>query len=229
MKKRVGQAGPGLVGAGLFCALVIAGAGSPASSAVAQEPPGARAGAAGAPPQYTAADVHFMSGMILHHAQAVLMASWARSHDASPSVRELCDRIGVSQRDEIAFMQRWLRERRQPVPDADTAAQRTMPGMPGMSMPAMGQTMLMPGMLTGAQLAALDSARGPTFDRLFLQFMIQHHQGALTMVQDLINTPGAAQDGQVFQFASDVNADQTAEIGRMRRMLAGLLFGAPSQ
>ncbi len=227
---RVGRAGPSLVGAGLFCALVTTGVGSSASYAHAQEPPaGARGDAVSALPPYTAADLHFMSGMILHHAQAVLMAGWAPSHDASASVRELCDRIGVSQRDEIAFMQRWLRERRQPVPDADTTAQRTMPGMGRMAMPGMDPGTLMPGMLTGAELARLDSARGPAFDRLFLTSMIKHHQGALTMVQDLINTPGAAQDGQVFQFASDVNADQTAEIGRMRRMLAGLLFGAPSQ
>jgi len=177
-----------------------------------------------------------MTGMIAHHAQAVRMASWAPTHGAGPRVLELCRRIAISQRDEIAAMERWLAARHLPVPDVDTAtgamgapaggmgASGAMAGMPGMA----GDT-LMPGMLTAAQLAQLDSARGPTFDALFLRFMIQHHRGALTMVQQLVNTPGAAQDGFVFQFASDVNADQTAEIDRMRRLLAALTFGEGSR
>ena len=160
------------------------------------------------------ADVHFMSGMIVHHAQAVLIAGWAPTHDASPAGRALCERIVVAQRDEIAFMQRWLRERHETVPDADAS--------PGHTMPGMDQPMLMPGMLTAAQLAQLDSARGREFDRLFLTFMIQHHQGAITMVQQLLGTQGAAQDGLVFRFAADVNADQTTEIDRMSRMLTAL-------
>jgi uncharacterized protein (DUF305 family) len=162
------------------------------------------------PPPYTAADVHFMSGMIGHHAQAVLMAGWAPSHGASAAVRALCERIVVGQRDEIAMMQRWLREHDQPVPPADPR---------GHVMPGMDQPMLMPGMLTPVQMAQLDSARGAAFDRLFLTFMIQHHQGAITMVNQLLAAPGAAQDGPVFRFASDVNADQTTEIDRMNRML----------
>ena len=164
-------------------------------------------------PRYSAADVQFMTGMIAHHAQAVLIAGWAPAHDASPALRALCERIVVGQRDEIAVMQRWLRDRHQPVPDADAR---------GHTMPGMEHSMLMPGMLTSAQLAQLDAARGPEFDRLFLTFMIQHHRGALTMVRELVDTPGAARDGPLFQIASDVSADQTTEIDRMTRMLDGL-------
>ena len=169
-----------------------------ACSAAAQRPP------------YTAADVQFLAGMIDHHAQAVLIAGWAPSHDASASVRGLCERIVVGQRDEIAFMQRWLGERHETVPPGDPRG-HVMPGMP--------QPMLMPGMLTPGQLAQLDSARGPEFDRLFLTFMVQHHRGAVTMVGQLLGAQGAAQDGQVFRFANDVFADQTTEIARMTRML----------
>ena len=164
-------------------------------------------------PRYRAADVQFVAGMIVHHAQAVLIAGWAPTHGASPALRALCERIVVGQRDEIAIMQRWLEERHQAVPDSDPRRQ-TMPGM--------DHPMLMPGMLTPAQLAQLDAARGPEFDRLFLTFMIQHHRGALTMVRALVDTPGAARDGPLFQIASDVSADQTTEIDRMTRMLDGL-------
>jgi uncharacterized protein (DUF305 family) len=167
--------------------------------------------------RYTAADVTFMSGMIHHHAQAVLMAGWAASHGASPAVRTLCDRIVVAQRDEIALMQRWLRDRNLPVPEAEPMHD-VMPGMEH----------LMPGMLNAAQLAQLDSARGPEFDRLFLTGMIRHHQGAITMVDELQRSPGAGEEETVFRFSSDVFADQTTEIGRMQRMLASLLFTGPS-
>jgi uncharacterized protein (DUF305 family) len=175
--------------------------------------PAAQAKADSGRPAYTAADVRFMSGMIGHHAQAVTMGGWAPSHDASGSVRSLCERIVVAQNDEIAFMQRWLRERHQPVPDADPR---------GHIMPGMDHPMLMPGMLTPVQMAQLDSARGSAFDALFLTYMIMHHQGAVTMVNQLLATPGAAQDGTVFRFAADVNADQTTEIDRMTRMLDAL-------
>ena len=169
-------------------------------------------------PAYTAADVHFMAGMIAHHAQAVLIAGWAPTHGAGPALRALCERIVVGQRDEIAAMQRWLRERHEPVPDADA---------PGHTMPGMDHSMLMPGMLSDAQLAQLDSARGPDFDGLFLTDMIQHHRGALTMVRALVDTPRAARDGQLFQVASDISADQTAEIDRMTRMLDALSHTSP--
>jgi uncharacterized protein (DUF305 family) len=159
--------------------------------------------------------------MIAHHAQAVLIGGWAvdATHGASPAVRTLSERIVVAQTDEIAFMQRWLQERGEPVPPTDPR---------GHIMPGMGHPMLMPGMLTPEQLAELDRARGPDFDRLFLTLMIQHHQGAITMVERLLGAHGAAQDGLVFRFAADVNADQTTEIERMRRMLAALPPGGTS-
>jgi len=159
---------------------------------------------------FTAADVKFMQGMIHHHAQAVVMAGWAESHGARSDVRILAQRIDVAQRDEMGFMQRWLRERHEEVPDP--LEHYAM----GHDMPAM---QMMPGMLTTQQMAQLDSARGPDFDRLFLTFMIQHHQGAITMVDQLFASPGAGQELYVFRFASDVNADQNTEIERMRLML----------
>jgi uncharacterized protein (DUF305 family) len=163
-------------------------------------------------PPYTRADAEFISGMIDHHAQAVLMAGWAPSHGANGSIRGLAERIVVAQRDEIAFMQRWLRERREPVPDAD-ASHMMMAGM---------DHKLMPGMLTPEQLTQLNQARGADFDRLFLTFMIQHHEGAITMVDKLFSSNGAGQDEDIFKFASDVHADQTTEIDRMSLMLKSL-------
>ena len=163
---------------------------------------------------FTAADVRFMQGMIHHHAQAVVMAGWAPTHAASEAVKILAGRIDVGQRDEIAFMERWLNDRHQ-------AEQPSMPGMsmPGMSMP----DTLMPGMLTPQQMQQLSAAKGVEFDRLFLTFMIQHHEGALTMVNQLFSSQGAAQEEYVFRFASDVSTDQTTEIDRMRTMLASHL------
>jgi len=163
-------------------------------------------------PPFVAADVNFMSGMIGHHAQAVLMASWAPTHGASPAVQRLCERIGVAQTDEIKFMQTWLRDRNQRVPPADPRG-HVMPGM---------DPMLMPGMLTPEQMKRLDAARGVEFDRFFLTFMIQHHRGALTMVETLLGSYGAAQDEAVYKFSSDVTADQSTEIDRMNLMLAAL-------
>ena len=164
---------------------------------------------------YTAADVHFMSSMIGHHAQAIHMAQWAPSHGASQSVQVLAERIINEQGDEIRTMQQWLRDRRQPVPDATTMGMK-------MSMGGVEHVMLMPGMLTDAQLAELDAARGAQFDRLFLTYMIQHHRGAVSMVKELFSTQGAGQDETVFKFASDVNVDQSTEIARMERMLAAM-------
>jgi uncharacterized protein (DUF305 family) len=165
----------------------------------------------------TQADVHFMSAMIGHHAQAIVMARWAPTHGAGPAVSRLAERIVNAQQDEIATMQRWLRDHGQPVPEA-------RPGPMMMTMNGMQHEMLMPGMLTEEQMARLDAARGPEFDRLFLTFMIQHHQGAVSMVTDLFASYGAAQDETVFKFANDVNVDQTTEIARMQRMLAALIF-----
>ena len=162
---------------------------------------------------YTPADVHFMAGMIPHHAQAVLIAGWAPTHGARADVRTLCERIVVAQRDEINLMQGWLRDRHETVPDAN-ATRMTM------KMDGMTHDMLMPGMLTDAELAKLDSARGPAFDRMFLQSMIRHHEGAISMVDELSGAFGARQDEVVFRFSSDVYADQTTEIERMQKMLA---------
>jgi uncharacterized protein (DUF305 family) len=161
---------------------------------------------------YTRADIHFMSGMIGHHAQAIVMARWAPTHGASPAVRTLAARITNAQSDEIALMQHWLRDRNQDVPDA------TPMGMK-MEMEGMEHMMLMPGMLNDAQMKELNAARGAEYDRLFLTYMIQHHNGAVTMVRELFATDGAGQDEQVFKFASDVQVDQSTEIARMERML----------
>ena len=171
---------------------------------------------------YTAADIHFMGGMISHHAQALVMAEWASSHGASPSVQTLADRIINAQNDEITAMQKWLRDRHQPVPDANQHGMM-------MNMNGMTHEMLMPGMLSESQLKQLDEARSKEFDRLFLTFMIQHHRGAVTMVNELFATYGAAQDITVFKMASDVSADQTIEIERMQKMLASMIFGASVQ
>lgn len=173
-----------LLGGGLICLVAIAGGGT---TARAQVP----------------ADVQFMQGMILHHAQALTMAAMISTHTSDPPMQLLGQRITVSQRDEIALMQRWLRDHHAEVPSLDEHQHH----------------MLMPGMLTEEQLHQLDQARGAEFDRLFLQFMIQHHEGALTMVGDLFATQGAGQQSEIFRFASDVDADQRAEIKRMRAML----------
>src|SRR3954462_10006007 len=161
------------------------------------------------------ADVEFMSGMIPHHAQAVVMAGWAPSHGARQDVAILCERILVGQRDEIALMQTWLRDRGLAVPDA--ASTRHHMKMPN----GMEHDMLMPGMLSDEEMAALDRARGSEFDRLFLEGMIRHHQGAIDMVDVLFKAYGAAQDETVFKFANDVQADQSVEIDVMRHMLEG--------
>jgi uncharacterized protein (DUF305 family) len=167
---------------------------------------------------YTKADIDFMSGMIAHHAQAVKMAGWAESHGASKSLQVFCGRIAMAQTAEIGLMQAWLKDRNQPVPEPDARGMK-------MQMGGMTHYMTMPGMLTEAQMAQLDSARGVNFDRLFLTFMIQHHRGAISMVDSLFNTPGAGQDEIVFKFANDVQADQSTEIDRMEQMLEAL---APS-
>jgi uncharacterized protein (DUF305 family) len=169
----------------------------------------------------TEADARFMTGMIGHHAQAIVMAGWAPSHGASPAIQTLCARIINAQRDEIASMQRWLGDRGLPVPEPS-------PGPMKMMMNGMEHEMLMPGMLTEDQMHQLDQARGPEFDRLFLTFMIQHHKGAVSMVKDLFGSKGAAQDEAVFKFANDVSVDQSTEIARMEKMLAALMLSRPS-
>ena len=224
---------------------------------------------------YTDADVHFMTSMIGHHAQAVTMAHLAPERAESPAVKTLAARVINGQQDEIRTMQQWLRDRLKPVPQPDIPA--AMPANDGGSAhdpshggmkhdssshgamkhdssshgamkhdsshhaahhPASDSTRgtsghdgaghSMPGMLSEAQMARLRAARGIEFDRLFLTYMIQHHRGAVTMVERLFGTYGAAQNETVFKFASDVNVDQITEIARMERMLRSLLFEAPA-
>ena len=162
-------------------------------------------------PPVSTADVEFMQGMIMHHSQAVEMTALIESHTENAAVRSLGAKISSSQSDEIRFMQRWLMARGQ-------ATSMTMPGMPGMDMS--GNAMPpMPGMLTAEQMAALRKAKGAEFDRLFLAGMIQHHGGALTMVKDLFDTAGAGQDADLFDFATDADNTQRAEIKIMQSML----------
>lgn len=198
----------------------VADAPAPMTAPVVQggDPAGvSRARADSARYPYTAADISFMTGMISHHAQAIAMARWAPTHGASDAVQRLAARIINAQRDEIVTMQRWLRDRRLPVPE-------TKAGPMMMQMGGMSHLMLMPGMLSEDQMAELDRGHGLEFDRLFLTFMIQHHRGAVMMVGDLFTADGAGQDETVFKFASDVNVDQATEIARMERMLATILF-----
>ncbi len=162
---------------------------------------------------WTEADADFMTGMIGHHAQALVMARLVPTRGANAPVQRLAARIINAQQDEIALMQRWLRDRSQPVPDpsADHAA-----------MPGMDHAAHMPGMLTPEQLADLGQARGDEFDRKFLTYMLQHHRGAIAMVNKLFQTPGAGQDEATFKIANDVQADQGTEINRMTIMLLTL-------
>jgi uncharacterized protein (DUF305 family) len=187
------------------------------TAALSAQQPSGSAPADSTHPGYTAGDVHFMTGMISHHSQAVLIAGWAPTHGASATMRALCERIVVGQNDEIRLMKRWLSDRHETIPDEH--ASHDMPGMD------MGPAMMMPGMLTPEQLAQLDRARGPEFDKLFLTFMIQHHRGALTMVDQLFGTQGAGEEENTFRLASNIYADQSTEIDRMNRMLATLSPG----
>lgn len=182
---------------------------------------------------FTQADTDFMTMMIGHHAQAIVMSELAPERAESQSIRTLAARIINSQRDEIATMQQWLRDREQPVPEVDAAGNVTMPagehtGHTGHDMRA-GHDPLMPGMLTAEELDELAAASGPEFDRLFLTSMIQHHRGAITMVEELFATHGAGQDEAVFRLASDVNVDQITEISRMQQMLVDLVFESGSR
>jgi uncharacterized protein (DUF305 family) len=169
---------------------------------------------------YTSADIEFVSGMIHHHAQAILMSKMAQTHGAAPSIRTLTGRIINAQQDEIRLMQQWLVDRSLPVPSPNPY------GM-SMAMSGMQHEMLMPGMLTREQLAQLDSTRGPTFDLLFLKSMVQHHTGAVGMVKKLFASPGAGQDETIFKVASDINVDQSTEIARMNKMLLAIALGEP--
>ena len=161
-------------------------------------------------PPYSPADVQFMQHMIMHHAQAVEMTALIESHSQNARLRSLGERISRSQSDEINFMKRWLMTRGEP----DSPA---MPEMPGMDMSS--HQMLMPGMLTPKQMDALRKAKGEEFDELFLKGMIQHHNGALSMVKDLFDSAGSGQDAELFNFATEVDSGQRAEIKVMQTML----------
>ena len=158
--------------------------------------------------QHTPADTQFMQGMIGHHAQAVEMTQLLAARTNNPDMRKLAQRIEVSQLDEIKMMQEWLKSRGEEVPSEHAHHAHDYK--------------LMPGMLTPEEMARLAAAKGPEFDRLFLAGMIKHHGGALTMVDELFATPGAAQESEIFAFASDVDADQRMEIERMGAMLSTL-------
>jgi uncharacterized protein (DUF305 family) len=162
------------------------------------------------------ADVGFMQGMVMHHGQAVEMTALIPTHTTNLELQELGKRISISQTDEMRYMKSWLKARGLPVSDASMDD----PDMAGMDHSHMDTSMpMMPGMLTPAQMDALRKANGEEFDRLFLQGMIQHHRGALVMVKDLFNSPGAGQDSQLFDFATDVDNTQKAEIGIMQGLL----------
>ena len=205
-----------------------------ASSAIAATPrdsaPRVRRG-------YTAADVRFMHHMLMHHAQAVAMTAMVPSRSARDDVRLVAERIAISQRDESALMERWLRARGEHVPAAmdhghhaggahggaaHGGAAHGGGAHGGMAMRDSAHAAMMasmPGMPTPAELRQLEASSGTAFDTLFVRLMIRHHEGALTMVKEYLATPGAAQEPEVFRFASDVDADQRAEIRRLRTLL----------
>jgi uncharacterized protein (DUF305 family) len=178
-------------------------------------------GASAVPPAvqpYTPADVHFMAGMIPHHAQAVRMTALVPARSSREDVKLMAERMRVGQADEIALIQYWLGDRGETVPAADATHHHMDHG-------GVHHAMLMPGMLTEEEFAELEAATGVAFDRLFLTLMIRHHEGALAMVNELFAAPGAAQDDFVYKFATDVNADQQMEIRRMQDILQALPGG----
>jgi uncharacterized protein (DUF305 family) len=200
----------------ILCAPLL---GACAAATATSEPP--LLGATTVPPllqPYTPADVHFMAGMIPHHAQAVRMSALVPSRSSRDDVKLMAERMRVSQVDEIALIQDWLRERGESVPAADATHHHMDHG-------GVQHAMLMPGMLTEEEFTRLEGATGVAFDRLFLTLMIRHHEGAMAMVNELFASPGAAQDDIVYKFASDVNADQHMEIRRMHEILAQLPGG----
>lgn len=196
-----------------------------ASCARAPEPPPGRVVRPGAPgaasrvvaegdgaaaQTFTQADVSFMQGMIAHHAQAIVMSGLVSERTRSDDIVRLAGRIGRSQTDEIARMSAWLSSRGQEVPEPPLEYRPGAETPPGM---------LMPGMLTAEELGSLAGAEGNAFDRLFLTYMIGHHEGAVTMVEELFENPGAGQESEIYQVASDIERDQRIEIARMIRLL----------
>jgi uncharacterized protein (DUF305 family) len=184
--------------------------------------------------RFSEADVEFMTDMIHHHAQALVMGRLAPTHGASPTIQTLAARIINAQEDEIATMEQWLADRGQPVPEAhlelpnltlyipEHDSTHAAGHAPDTAHEASHVVQQMPGMLTLEQIQELDEAQGAEFDRLFLTYMIQHHQGAVTMVHELFAIDGAAQDPATFKLASDIQVDQRTEIDRMESMLEAL-------
>lgn len=215
------------------CASGGAGPGGPGPAE--GEPAVQAADAEGTASDYAEADVAFMQGMIRHHAQAVVMARMAPSRAGSPGVRRLTSRILNSQKTEISVMSDWLRDRGEAVPEiaalaGDTAAdgREYGPANPG-PIEGWDEGPRMPGVLSDAQMRELDAARGDEFDRLFLTYMIEHHAGAVTMVENLVRSDRGAREESVFRLASGIRSDQATEIDRMRQMLREQLFGPGSQ
>ncbi|HEX6746164.1 MAG TPA: DUF305 domain-containing protein [Longimicrobium sp.] len=171
-----------------------------------------------APHRWTEADARFMRGMIAHHAQALEMTALVPQRTTRADLRLMAQRIALSQQDEIAMMRRWLQDRGLEAPPADAHAGHDMPGM---------QHALMPGMLTPEEMARLAASTGAEFETRFLEGMIRHHEGALRMVEELFASQGAAQESETYRFASDVDADQRAEIARMQTLLAATSPAAP--
>jgi uncharacterized protein (DUF305 family) len=165
--------------------------------------------------RYTEADVAFVQGMIPHHAQALVMTDLVADRTGRDDLPLLAERMDVSQRDEIALMERWLEERGEDVPDASAGHDH-------------GDGELMPGMLTDDDLARLEAASGREFDELFLQYMIRHHEGALMMVAELLSGDEGGQESDVFQLAQHIDSDQSVEIARMKSLLAEIAASSPS-
>lgn len=205
---------PLLALSGLVAACAGGGASAPAPA------PAAAPAAAAPAPRANPGDVHFITGMIHHHGQALTMSALVPERASSSSIRTLAERIHVSQTDEIRLMQQWLRDHGEEAPEPSPTGMRMMHE-------GMEHDMLMAGMLTPEQMSQLESARGVEFDRLFLRFMIQHHEGALTMVEELLASPGAANDTFIYKMASDTFADQGTEIDRMQQMLDALEGQSP--
>ena len=199
-------------------ALLAVSACTAASGAASDPAPPPAPAASPARRAYTEADVRFVREMIAHHAQALAMTALVPERTGRADLRLLAERIEATQRTEIAMMRSWLRARGEALPDSAAPAQQGHDAHHGMA----GGAARMPGMLSAEEMDRLAAARGDAFDRLLLEFMIRHHEGALTMVAALFATPGAGEESEMFRLASDVDADQRAEIRRMRDMLDAL-------
>lgn len=231
---------PGLAAAVCLALAACASTGASSDGAEPSAGPAATEATAseGSASEHVQADVDFMQGMIHHHAQAIVMGRMAPTHDAGPAVSRLAARILNSQKTEISLMADWLRDRGESVPEYAALAEEApeVAGTDGDDQdradpgPIEGwdEGPQMPGVLSDQQMARLHEAHGEEFDRLFLTYMIDHHQGAVVMVDRLVAQPNAARAESVFRLASGIRSDQEMEIDRMRQMLRELLFGSGS-